>query len=98
MPREQLTPLRLRGDLVSLECEAERGTRYTQGADPSVHPGLGPPSGRWPGRSKELLRTRHWCLVLRVSSARHWTSGWQEQGRVVAWGRMGPKSLALNAG
>lgn len=102
MPREQLILLRLRGDLVSLECEAARGIRYTQGADPSFHPGLGPPSGRWPRRSKELLWTRHWCLVLRVSregnaAARYWMSGWQEQGRVVAWGSAGPKSLAVNA-
>lgn len=99
VPREQLTPLRLRGDLVSLECEAARGTRYTHGADPPFQPGLGPPSGRWLGRSKN--ETRHWCLVLRVSwkgnaAARHWTNVVQGQGRVVTWGSTGPKSLALN--
>lgn len=104
MPREQLTPLRLRGDLVSLECEAARGTRYTHGADPPFHRGLGPPSGRWPGRSKNETYSRPGTrrLVLRVSregnaAARHWTCGGQGQGRVVAWDGTDPKSLALNA-
>lgn len=88
MPREQSTPLRLRGDLVSLEGEAARGTRYTHRADPPFHPGLGPPSGRWPGRSKNNQAR---CLVLRVSrkgnaAARRRTSGGQGPDRVVAWG------------
>lgn len=49
--RERLT-LRLRSDLVGLECRAKLETRYTHGADPPFQPSLDPPSGRWPGRSK----------------------------------------------
>lgn len=58
--RERLT-LRLRSDLVGLECRAKLETRYTHGADPPFQPSLDPPSGRWPGRSKSR------GLVQRVS-------------------------------
>lgn len=33
--------------------EAESATRYSHRADPPLQSGLGPPSGRLPGRSKE---------------------------------------------
>lgn len=50
--RSAAPPRRL-GQPRGARSEAESATRYTHRADPPLQPGLGPPSGRLLGRSKE---------------------------------------------